>query len=95
MTENEKFSGGLMGEITPQIIETVNAMMHENFEIPQEQLVPTAHLRNDLKLDSLDFVDMIVLLESKTGKTVENIDIPNTQTLADIYKIAATSKVKL
>ncbi len=93
--KNEMFAGGLMGEVTPQIIETVNAMMHENFEIPKKQLVPTAHLRNDLKLDSLDFVDMIVLLESKTGKTVENIDIPNTQTLADIYKIAATSKVKI
>ena len=83
-----------MSLVTPEIIETVNAMMHESFEIPLDQLLPKAHLRIDLKLDSLDFVDMIVLLESKTGSTVEHVDIPNTQTLADIYKIAASAKVK-
>ncbi len=70
-----------------QVTNLVNSIMHEQFEIPVENLVGHAHLKNDLKLDSLDFVDMVVLLEEKIGGQMPSIDFMTIQTLGDVYNL--------
>jgi len=70
------------------VIEMVNAIMHEQFEVPTEDLKPTALLKDDLKLDSLDFVDMVVLLEEKMGQPLNSpIDFMAIKTLDDVYQL--------
>lgn len=68
-------------------LEMINSILHEKFEVPKELLRPEAKLKDDLSLDSLDFVDMIVLLESKTGKSLPMIDFLTIRTLGDIYAL--------
>ena len=65
----------------------VNDILVERFEVPRDSLVPTASLKEDLKLDSLDFVDMVVILEEKVGGTVPQIDFMSIKTLGDIYQL--------
>lgn len=70
------------------VIEMVNAIMHEQFEVPVEDLKPAALLKDDLKLDSLDFVDMVVLLEEKMGQPLNApIDFMAIKTLEDVYQL--------
>lgn len=70
------------------VIEMVNAIMHEQFEVPVEDLKPMALLKDDLKLDSLDFVDMVVLLEEKMGHPLNSpIDFMAIKTLEDVYQL--------
>jgi acyl carrier protein len=75
----------------------VNDILVERFEMSREKLVAAANLRQDLKLDSLDFVDMIVILESKVQGKMPEFDFLAINTLGDIYnlveKILSTAKI--
>jgi acyl carrier protein len=52
-------------------------------------LVESALLKDDLKLDSLDFVDMMVVLEEKFEGTIPEFDFTAVKTLGDIYNLVA------
>jgi acyl carrier protein len=69
------------------VITQVNEVMSRGFEIPSEKLKPEAVLRTDLGLDSLDAVDMLVLLEEKLGTKVEGEKLMQIQTLDDVYNL--------
>ena len=53
-----------------EIIRLTNEALKKEFELTDEQLKPEAHLQNDVGLDSLDAVDMVVVLEQKFGMTL-------------------------
>ncbi len=73
--------------MTTPIVEQVNKLMIEGFEIPSEKLKPEAHLFTDLGLDSLDAVDMVVHLEEKIKLKVDAERMSQVRTLADVYKL--------
>lgn len=77
-----------------ELIETVNTVLRDKFELTQEQLVPTALLKEDLKLDSLDFVDMFVQLEERVGGDIKSVELMKIRTLGDIYDIVKTLKTQ-
>ena len=69
-----------------EIIRLTNEALKKEFELTDEQLKPEAHLQNDVGLDSLDAVDMVVVLEQKFGMTVrQGYDIRSIVTLKDLY----------
>ena len=69
-----------------EIIKLTNEALQKEFELTPEQLVPTATFQNDLGLDSLDAVDMVVVLEQKFGITLrQGYDIRSMVTLNDLY----------
>lgn len=68
-----------------EIINKINDFLIEEFELEKEQLVPMAHLKNDLGVDSLDFVDIIVIIEKNFGFKVKGEDMANVSTLQDFY----------
>lgn len=68
-----------------EIIKKINAFLIEEFELEEEQLVPSANLKNDLGIDSLDFVDIIVIIEKNFGFKVKGEDMINVKTLQDFY----------
>jgi acyl carrier protein len=70
-----------------EIVAHVNEIMTSGFELTPDRLVPTASLKNDLGLDSLDAVDMLVLLEEKLGTKVEGERFVKIQTLGDVYDV--------
>lgn len=70
-----------------QVKDMVNSIMQEQFEVPVEKLVPSALLKEDLQLDSLDFVDMVVVFEEKVGGSMPAIDFLAIKKLEDIYAL--------
>ena len=69
------------------IINKVNDLMHQGFEIPREKLTPQATLFDELGLDSLDAVDMVVHLEENLGVKVEGERLQSVRTLQDVYSL--------
>jgi len=46
------------------IIEKIRHFMMEEFEVEEEKITPEANLKNTLGLDSLDYIDLVVVIES-------------------------------
>ncbi len=72
-------------EVTSRVNETLN----QGFEIPLESLKPEANLFTDLKLDSLDAIDLLVYLEEKMNIKVEADIFKEVRTLGDVYQMVA------
>jgi len=49
------------------IIEKVDAFLIDEFEVEEDAIAPGANLKDTLGLDSLDFVDLVVAVESNFG----------------------------
>jgi len=75
-----------------EIIEIVNNFLIEEFELDQEDLTPDAHLMDDLEIESLDFVDIVVIIEKDFGFKVKNEDLTNLRTLDDLYNYIYNQK---
>lgn len=69
-----------------EIIANINNFLVEEFELEESQLVPEAQLKTDLGIDSLDFVDIIVIIEKNFGFKVKGEEMANVKTLGDFYQ---------
>ena len=69
-----------------RIIEIVNSVLVDEFEIEPEALKPEAHLFEDIGLDSLDAVDLMVMVDKKLGVRIEEEAARALRTLEDVYK---------
>ena len=72
-----------------QLIEKVNNLLIEEFEIDSEKLTPTALLKNDLEIESLDFVDIVVLVDREFGFKPKAEELKTVKTLEDFYQYIA------
>jgi acyl carrier protein len=70
-----------------EVIEKVNKVLLDGFEINIQKLKPEAHLYHDLGIDSLDAVDMLVFLEEQTGIQVKGEWFRSVRRLDDIYNV--------
>jgi acyl carrier protein len=71
-----------------EVIEITNKAISDEFEFDLEQMIPTAHLYKDLGLDSLDAVDLVLVLEKAFGVKLRNQpEVKEVRTLEDIYKL--------
>ena len=67
------------------IINKVNNLLVEEFEIEQDLLTPGASLKSDLEIDSLDFVDIVVLIDREFGFKPKAEELKTVKTLGDFY----------
>jgi acyl carrier protein len=72
------------------IIEKTNDFLIDDFEVEAEELVPGANLKDAIGLDSLDFVDLVVAVESNFGVKLVGEDFTNIVTLQDFYNLIET-----
>lgn len=68
-----------------EIINKVNALLVEEFEIAEDLLTPEASLKQDLEIDSLDFVDIVVLIDREFGFKPQASELKNVKTLGEFY----------
>ena len=69
-----------------ELIQVVNKVFAESFEIPPEKLIPEAHLFTDLGLDSLDMVDLVALMQKRFGIKIRDDErVRAVRTLQDLY----------
>lgn len=72
-----------------KVQEIVKSVLIEEFELEEDDLVPDAHLYEDLALDSLDGVDLVVALEKafnfRISREEDEEKIRAIRTISDIY----------
>jgi acyl carrier protein len=68
-----------------EIIAKVNNLLVEEFEIEESLLTPDASLKSDLEIDSLDFVDIVVLIDREFGFKPKAEELKTVKTLQDFY----------
>lgn len=68
-----------------EIAEKIIPFLVEEFEIEVELIMPEANLRETLQLDSLDYIDLVVVIESNFGFKVKQGDFQNLVTFRDFY----------
>jgi acyl carrier protein len=68
-----------------EIIKIINNFLVEEFEIDESKLKPEALLKDDLGLESLDFVDVAVIIEKEFGFKVKGEDMVSVRNLNDLY----------
>ena len=70
------------------ILQRVDQILCDEFELEPSMLRPGATLYEDLDLDSLDAVDMVVALEKGFGiKVSNNLDMQKIQTVDDLHRL--------
>ena len=68
-----------------ELIEKVNEALSEEFETPKEDMLPDAPMMEVLDLDSLDIVDVVVLVEKHFGFVMKKEDFRGIKSFADFY----------
>ena len=64
-----------------EIEEKVRDFLIEDLEIDEEKIVPEGKLKDDLGIDSLDFVDIVVIVEKKFGFKIKPEEMAGITTL--------------
>ena len=68
-----------------EIIEQVNSMLADDFEVEQSEFTPDANLKETLQLDSINLVDLIALVQMTYKITIPVGDLKQIQTFSDLY----------
>ena len=66
-----------------EIEEKVRIFMVDELEIDEEKIKPEAKLKDDLGIDSLDFVDIVVIVEKNFGFKIKPEEMKGVVTLKE------------
>lgn len=66
-----------------EIEEKVRNFMVDELEIDEEKIKPGAKLKDDLGIDSLDFIDIVVIVEKNFGFKIKPEEMKGVVTLKD------------
>jgi acyl carrier protein len=64
-----------------EIDEKVKQFLIEDLEVAEDEITPDATLKDDLGIDSLDFVDIVVIVERLFGFKIAPEELANVTTL--------------
>ncbi|MEO5978416.1 MAG: phosphopantetheine-binding protein [Chryseolinea sp.] len=70
---------------TASIVDKINGFLVEEFEVDPKKIQPAASLREVLELDSLDYIDLVVVVENNFGFKVKPEDFSNIDTFKSFY----------
>lgn len=68
-----------------EIIEKVNSLLSEEFEVDSARFTPDANVRETLSLDSLSLVDLVAIIQQTYRIKIPVADLRNIQTFTDLY----------
>ena len=66
-----------------EIEEKVREFLIEDFEIEEDKITPEARLKEDIGIDSLDFVDIVVVVEKTFGFKMKTEEMSQVKTFSD------------
>jgi acyl carrier protein len=69
------------------IREKLTEILVSEFEIEAEKITPEASIQSDLGIDSLDVVDMVVLIQDEFGIKLQAQDFKDVKTFDDLVKL--------
>jgi acyl carrier protein len=68
-----------------EIINQINEFLAEEFEVDIATISPEADLKETLHLDSLDYIDLVIVIESNFGFKVKAEDFVGIKTFQNFY----------
>lgn len=69
------------------IITTINRALENEFEVSENYFTSDADVRSVLSLDSLDIVDLIVIIETNFGIKVTKEELMKVTTFCSLYDL--------
>jgi len=69
------------------VLAVLRATMQAEFGLPPQRIEPSAHLIDDLDLDSIDLVDLAVSLEEQSGIKLDEEELKSVRTVADAVSV--------
>jgi len=69
------------------ILQQINQVLVDLFEIEPAQLVPDAKLYDDLDIDSIDTIDLLIELKKFVGKEIDAKTFRDVRTIDDVANI--------
>jgi acyl carrier protein len=69
------------------IIEKINVFLVDEFEVDLDVIEPEDNLKDTLGLDSLDYVDLVVSIESNFGVKLVEVDFVGIVTFENFYDL--------
>ncbi len=76
-----------------EIIEKIQSFLIDEFEVEPAKIVPAANLKETLGLDSLDYIDLVVVIEKNFAFKVKPEDFLSIATFQDFCEYVI-SRVK-
>lgn len=68
-----------------EIIEKVNSLLSEEFEVDSTLFNPDANIRETLSLDSLSLVDLVAIIQQTYKIKIPVAELKNKHTFTDLY----------
>lgn len=68
-----------------KIIETINGFLIDEFEVDPGDIILEENLHETLDLDSLDYVDLVVVIQNHFGFKLTAEDFKGVDTFEDFY----------
>ncbi|MBX7182611.1 MAG: acyl carrier protein [Bacteroidia bacterium] len=75
-------------------IEKINSIFINEFEVDASDISPDKNLKETLDLDSLDYVDLVVLIDDNFGFKPKGEDFTTIVTIQDFYNFVITNARK-
>jgi acyl carrier protein len=67
----------------------IQTILMEQLAIPRTQITPDARIVEDLNADSLDKIEITMMLEERFALAIPDAKVEKIQTVADIYDVVA------
>ena len=67
------------------IIKKINSLLIQEFEIEEKNISTGARLKDDLGLESLDFVDIAVIIKKEFGINQKGEEVTSLKTMGNLY----------
>lgn len=75
---------------TSEIVGKIDGFLIDEFEVDGADISSEANLKETLELDSLDYVDLVVAVESNFGIKLIGEDFVNVHTFGDFYELISS-----
>ena len=69
------------------IRDKAKALIASKMKLDESEITPEKHVFNDLGADSLDFVELTMLLEREFNVKFSEEDMANVKTVGDLYQL--------
>lgn len=73
-----------------QIVEKLTELLAEEFEVDSHEITPSSSLKDTFGLDSLDLVDVVVLIHENFGVKLQGADFIGIKTFEEFCNLIAT-----
>jgi len=70
-----------------EVIEETRDFLSDEFEVDRNLILPENSLKETLDLDSLDYVDLVVLIEENLNIKITGEDFKEIVTFGDFYQL--------